>query len=89
MNSKYEANEILTNARIDASAQKDQIINKAKEDAKEIIEESRAQALKQKEEILKEAKNEIVDVASKMASKMIEDNVDEAKYNEKALDNLE
>lgn len=89
IDSKTEANKIMVDARRDANAQRDEIINQAKEESKRIIEESRQLAEKQKEEILKEAKDEVVAIASQMASKMIEENVDETKYNEKALGELE
>lgn len=89
LDSKAEANKIMVESRRDANAQREAIINEAKEESKRIIEESKAQALKQKEEILKEAKDEVISIASQMASKMIEDNVDESKYNEKALGELE
>ncbi|MCR5741950.1 MAG: F0F1 ATP synthase subunit B [Gammaproteobacteria bacterium] len=85
LSSKSEANDIIVEARREALAQKEEIIAKAKAEAKEIVSESRAQAEREKDEIMKEAKGEIVSIASKIASKMIDENVDSDKYNDEAL----
>ena len=88
IDSKREANDIIVSARDEAIAQREAIIAEAKAEAKEIILESRAQAEKQKEAILADAKDEIVHLASQMASKMIDENIDESKYTNEALDKI-
>ena len=83
--SKAKANEILKNAENTASIESERIISDAKIEAQNILETSKEDALKEKEAILKDAKDEVVELASLMASKMIEDNIDQEKYNNNAL----
>lgn len=87
--SREKAREIVRNAEESAGKEKERIIEGAKRDASEIIENSKEEALREKEEIIKEAKGEVVDLASLIASKMIDENIDQDKYNDSILDKLE
>ena len=86
--SKEKAHEIITNAKVEGDTEKEKIISEARIEARSIIEKSKETALQEKEEILNEAKEEVVSIASLMASKMIEENIDQDKYNEKVLKDL-
>lgn len=87
--SKKKASDIIRNAEDAATKEKVRIISEAKENADEIIANSKEQALKEKEAIIKEAKEEVVDIASLMASKMIDENIDVSKYDYELLDELD
>ena len=87
--SKEKAQELLNQANESGQAQKEKIISEAQKEARLIIEKSKENALKEKEEIIKDAKDEVVSIASLMASKMIDENIDQDKYNEKLLKELE
>ncbi len=87
--SKLKASQIIDEAKRSAAKQKENIISSAKRDAQEIVSKSRIDAQEEKDEILKSAKDEIVDIASLMASKIIESEIDQKRYNKKVLDELE
>ncbi|MBP5343417.1 F0F1 ATP synthase subunit B [bacterium] len=87
--SKNEAKEIIRTAEENATKVKQRIIEDAKTNANEIIENSKEEALREKEDIIKEAKSEVVDIASLIASKMIDENIDQSKYNDSILKDLE
>ena len=87
--SKEKASLIISDATKQAESLKEQIIEDAKKDASEIVSKSRSIALEEKEEILKSAKNELVDIASLMASKIIDEEIDNKRYNDKILDKID
>ncbi len=87
--SKTKATEIINEANKSASLEKERIISDAKRDAQEIVSKSRLDAQEEKEEILKSAKDDLVDIASKMASKIIDEEIDQNRYNNKVLEELE
>jgi len=86
--SKKYAALIVDKARKEADAESAKIVSDAKVKAQSIVDDGREEAEKQKSYAVHEAKAEIVDVASKIASKMINDNIDQDKYNEEALNEL-
>ena len=87
--SKAQANEIIRTAEDTATKEKVRIISEAKSSAEEIILNSKEEAQKEKESIIKEAKEEVVDLASLMAQKMISEEIDVSKYDNKVLDELD
>ncbi len=86
---KKDAQEIILKGEEEAIKEKQAIIEKANTEASRIVEASKEEALNEKEKIVSEAKEEVIDLASLMAKKMIDENVDISKYNDKVLDELE
>ncbi len=86
--SKKRAGDILSTARNQASSESEKILLNAKNKAAEIVKEGQKEAKREKDTALKEAKSEMVEVASKLASKMIKENIDQEKYNDKVLDEI-
>lgn len=87
--SKNKSNKVIEEATISAKEISTEIIMSAKNEASKIKDDSIKEAQRNKELILNEAKDEIVDIASKMASKIINEKVDKDSYNDKVLDSLE
>lgn len=83
--SKKQASSIVMNAQTQATSESTRIISSAKSEAEGIIKSSKEEALKEKNQVVKDAQKEIVDIASKLAARMIDENIDTDKYNESIL----
>ena len=77
-----EAEEILTAARKKAVKNEENIVAEAKEEAARIIKRAGQEALLEKNKVKDEVKQEIIGVATAMAGKFVEGNLDEAKQAE-------
>ena len=88
MNSaKDEAQEIIKNATVRAEQRSEEIISTAKEDAKQIIEKANKDIALEKKKVMNEIKDDISSLALLAASKVIEDEIDEAKH-QKLINNF-
>ena len=87
-NIRSKANEMIENARLQGNKEASEIVNDAKERAKVIIEDSKKEANLEMENARKNIHNEIVAVATEMASRIIEEKIDQDKYNENSLNNI-
>lgn len=74
-----EAEEILTAARKKAVKNEENIVAEAKEEAARIIKRANQEAELEKNKVKDEVKQEIIGVATVMAGKLVEGNLDEAK----------
>lgn len=81
-NIKVEADEIVNTARNRARKQENEIINEAKEEAGRIVKRAEKEAALEKSKAIDGMKQEIISVASLMASKIVEETMDESKQNE-------
>ncbi len=77
-----EAEEILTAARKKAVKNEENIVAEAKEEAARIINRANQEAELEKNKVKDEVKQEIIGVATVMAGKLVEGNLDEAKQAE-------
>ena len=77
-----EAEEILTAARKKAVKNEENIVAEAKEEAARIIKRANQEAELEKNKVKDEVKQEIIGVATAMAGKLVEGNLDEAKQAE-------
>lgn len=77
-----EAEEILTAARKKAVKNEENIVAEAKEEAARIINRASHEAKLEKNKVKDEVKQEIIEVATAMAGKLVEGNLDEAKQAE-------
>ena len=85
---KKEANEIINRAKETSKVEAQAIIDEANEKAKSIIEEGNKEVQREKEKALKEVSEEALTIAAAMASKIIDEEIDENKYDEKILSDL-
>ncbi len=74
-----EASEILSTARKKAVKNEEKIVSEAKEEAARIISRANQEAELEKNKVKDEVKQEIIGVATVMAGKLVEGNMDEAK----------
>lgn len=86
--SRTEASEIISGARAQAQVESEKIIESAKDKANTIVDEGKKEALREKEIASKELKKEVVNLASEIASKMIDEKIDPDKYNKKVLKDI-
>jgi len=86
---KVKAQNIINDAKETAEIEKNEIISNAKLESERILKDSHELALKEKEEIIKDAKGEVVNLASLIASKMIDEEINQDKYNNKVLEELD
>ena len=77
-----EAEEILTAARKKAVKNEENIVAEAKEEAARIIKRANQEAELEKNKVKDEVKQEIIGVATAMAGKFVQGNLDEAKQAE-------
>lgn len=77
-----EAEEILTAARKKAVKNEENIVAEAKEEAARIIKRANQEAELEKNKVKDEVKQEIIGVATAMAGKLVEGNLDETKQAE-------
>lgn len=77
-----EAEEILSAARKKAVKNEENIVAEAKEEAARIINRANQEAELEKNKVKDEVKQEIIGVATAMAGKLVEGNLDEAKQAE-------
>lgn len=77
-----EAEEILTAARKKAVKNEENIVAEAKEEAARIIKRANQEAELEKNKVKDEVKQEIIGVATAMAGKFVEGNLDDAKQAE-------
>ena len=77
-----EAEEILTAARKKAVKNEENIVAEAKEEAARIIKRANQEAELEKNKVKDEVKQEIIGVATVMAGKLVEGNLDESKQAE-------
>lgn len=87
--SKKQANLIIDKANKEATIEANKIVDEARAKANTLQLEAREEAEKAKNDAVKAAKGEIVDVAYVIAKKMIDENIDQEKYNDKVLKEIE
>lgn len=81
--------EILDNAKVQGEAERQQIVENAKKEATRLMEAKKDELAMEQEKARAELKNEVIDLAVKMAEKIIQEEVDDKKYKDLSLTDLE
>jgi F-type H+-transporting ATPase subunit b len=84
---RLEANQIVDNARKEATVVKSEIIAQTNEQSRQILESARAEIVREKERLAMESKEEIISIAFAAAEKIIGKNVD-SKINKKIIEDF-
>ena len=79
---KDEGQEIIKQATLRAEQKSDEIISTAKEEANSLKERANKDIAQEKEKVMNELKNDISSIAILAASKVIEEDIDQAKHEE-------
>ena len=79
---KNEGQEIIKQATLRAEQKSDEIISIAKEEANSLKERANKDIAQERQKVMNELKNEISSIAILAASKVIEEDIDQAKHEE-------
>ena len=79
---KNEGQEIIKQATLRAEQKSDEIISIAKEEANSLKERSNKDIAQERQKVMNELKNDISSIAILAASKVIEEDIDQAKHEE-------
>lgn len=86
---KLRAKEVIASATLKAEDERQAILDKARDEAQRILQSAQKDIELEKEKTRAELRNEVIDLATLMAEKIIKTEIDESKYKDLQISDLE